>query len=409
VENLHDKKENENFANKNKNNIIMKTFLMVTFLFATFIANAQTNRLTVNPEVRLPKDSIESTRLISALNDFLDAIQHGNTEKWILPSEKLETELLTDEMKGMDKKDSMTFNPYLINVEALADIKAYSVWVSYMGIHGDTPVLRAIFELIAYKTEDGFRFSSPLLRNTKGWLKKEIDYLTYYYQDTIAENFIEQWTNAMFKYDKKLNNHQPVITYLCNDCNDMTCMLRLVGVNYLMDANGLDWLSTSYAIAGRKFAIYTQRLSRQSKVDVHDLFHWRANDVVSQEKRNHYMVCGCATLYAGSWGYSWAEIQKIFKTRMAYDKKTDWLKLYFERYDFWENPKYPLQITQFINALIIQKVEKEQGFSAVMELLSSRNMYNDRGNFFKVLEKITGINEKNFNKEVGKLIRNIEG
>jgi hypothetical protein len=385
----------------------MKKILVIFLLLATFIANAQTNRLTVNPEVRLPKDSVESVQLVAALDDFLEAIQHGSTEKWILPSEKLETGLLTDEMKGMDKKDSTTFKPYLINVEALADIKAYSVQVSYIGIREDTPVLRAIFELIAHKTEDGFRFSSPLLRNTKGWFKKEIDYLTYYYQDTVAENYIEQNTSAMFEYDKKLNNHIPVVLYLCDDCNEMSCMLRMVGVNYIMDANGFDWLSISYAIADRKYATYSRRLSRRTKVDVHDLFHWRANDVVPQEKRNHYMVCGCATLYAGSWVYSWEEIQEMFKTRMVYDKKTDWLKLYFERYDFGENPKYPLQITQFINALIIQKVEKEQGFSAVMELLSSGSMYNDRENFFKILEKVTGINEKNFNKEVGKLIRNI--
>jgi hypothetical protein len=37
-----------------------------------------------------------------------------------------------------------------------------------------------------------------------------------------------------------------------------------------------------------------------------------------------------------------------------------------------------------------------------MKLLSSGSMFNDRENFFRILEKITGINEKNFNKEVGK-------
>jgi hypothetical protein len=383
----------------------MKQFLVITFLFATFTSNAQTNRLTVNSEVRLPKDSVESVQLVSALNDFLDAIQHGNTEKWILPAEKLETELLTDEMKGMDKKDSMTFKPYLINVEALADIKAYSVQVSYMGIHDDAPVLRAIFELIVHKTEDGFRFSSPLVRNTKGWLKKEIDYLTCYYQDTVAENFIKQWTGALFEYDRKLNNKQPAVMYLCDDCDEMACMLRLAGVNYLMDANGLNWNSIRFTVADKEIGIYTRTISRQPQADVHDLFHWRANCVIPQEVRNHYMVCGCAHIYAGSWGYNWEEIQEIFKTRMVYDKKTDWLKLYFERYDFGENLKYSFQITQFINALIIQKIEKEQGFPAVMELFASGNMYNDRENFFRILEKVTGINEKNFNKEVGKLIQ----
>jgi hypothetical protein len=116
------------------------------------------------------------------------------------------------------------------------------------------------------------------------------------------------------------------------------------------------------------------------------------------------MICGCAYLYGGSWGISWEEIVKTFKTKMINNKHTDWLKLYDERYNFGESEEKHLLVTQFINALIIQKVEKEKGFAAVKELLSSGNFIKERGNFFKILEKITGINEKNFNKEVWKLI-----
>ncbi|MDR2651511.1 MAG: hypothetical protein LBC68_04245 [Prevotellaceae bacterium] len=387
----------------------MKKILMITFLFATLIADAQTNRLTVNSGIKLPKDSIESVQLVSALNDFLDAIQQDNTEKWVLPSEKFETELLTDEMKGMDKNDSIDFKPYLINVEALADKKTYSVQVSYAGIHGNTPVLRAIFELIAHKTENGFRFSSPLSRNTRNWFKKNVGYMTYRYQSTVAEKVLEQIANTIIEYDKKLNSNKPTDIYVCDDCDDMVCMLRLAGINYLMDINGFNWFSTNFTVTDKYIAIYTQSLLREKEVDMHDWFHWRANTVIPVEIRNHYMVCGCANIYAGSWEYSWEEIQKMFKAKMKYDKKTDWLKLYFERrYDFGESQAKPLLITQFINSLIIQKVEKEQGFSAVTELLASGNMYNDRENFFRILEKVTGINEKNFNKEVEKLIQNID-
>ncbi|MDR1170573.1 MAG: hypothetical protein LBK97_07045 [Prevotellaceae bacterium] len=53
------------------------------------------------------------------------------------------------------------------------------------------------------------------------------------------------------------------------------------------------------------------------------------------------------------------KIQKMFKARMKYDRKTDWLKLYFEQYNFGESQAKHLLITQFVNALIIQKVKKE--------------------------------------------------
>jgi hypothetical protein len=109
-------------------------------------------------------------------------------------------------------------------------------------------------------------------------------------------------------------------------------------------------------------------------------------------------------LYYGSWLISWTDIQKMFKTRMQYDNKTNWLKLYFDRYNFGENQERHLLVTQFINALIIQKVEQEQGFSAVMKLLASGNMYKDKNKFFDVLNEVTNINENNFNQKVGQLI-----
>jgi hypothetical protein len=168
--------------------------------------------------------------------------------------------------------------------------------------------------------------------------------------------------------------------------------------------NGINWNGLDFTVSGKDFSFNTRRLSRTRIYDFHDIFHSRAYRVISQEQRNTYMVCGCAYIYAGSWGMSWEDIQKMFKSRMSYDKKTDWLKLYFERYNFGESMEKHLLVTQYINALIIQKVEKEQGFSAIMELLASGNMYRNRENFFRILKKIAGINEKDFNKEVWKLI-----
>jgi hypothetical protein len=116
------------------------------------------------------------------------------------------------------------------------------------------------------------------------------------------------------------------------------------------------------------------------------------------------MVCGCAYVYGGSWRISWEDIKKMFKRRMVYNEDTDWLQLYFDRYNFGESQEKHLLVTQLINALIAEVVEKEQGFSAVMELMASGDMYKERASFFAALEKVTGINEKNFNKKVGDLM-----
>ncbi|MDR1895931.1 MAG: hypothetical protein LBR10_03985 [Prevotellaceae bacterium] len=382
-----------------------KLVFTVAVLFATLSTNAQTSYLTVGDNIRLPEDSIDRLQLVANLNDFLIAIQHGNTEKWVLPSEKAETELLIDEMKGMDKKDSMTFKPYLINVEALADIKAYSVQVSYMGINKGAPLLRAVFELVAHRTDDRFLFSSPLVRNTRNWKTKTIEYMTFYYQDVAMENTIDKYAKAVMEYDLKFNNTETTKgIYFCNDCDDITCILRLTGIIYDLAANGIDWNAIDFKVRDKVIKFYTQRHSHR-EFDPHKLFHAAADNTISPEKRNHYMICGYAYIYAGEFCINWENIQKLFKTRMKYDKKTDWLKLYFDRYNFGESNEKFLLTMQFINALILQKVEKEQGFQSVMELLASGSPYRDEENFFKILEKVTGINKKNFNKEVGKLLQ----
>ena len=111
-----------------------------------------------------------------------------------------------------------------------------------------------------------------------------------------------------------------------------------------------------------------------------------------------------ANVYSGCWGMNWQEIKALFKNKMFENKKQNWLQLYFDRHNFGESSAKYLFVTTFINGLLIEKVEKEQGFHAVKKLLASGDMHKDKDGFFKILEEVTGINEKNFNKKVGKLI-----
>jgi hypothetical protein len=59
-----------------------------------------------------------------------------------------------------------------------------------------------------------------------------------------------------------------------------------------------------------------------------------------------------------------------------------------------------------VDALIIQKLEKEKGFSAVWELLNCGKYQEGNENYFKMLEKLTGINKSNYNKKIWELVKN---
>ena len=114
---------------------------------------------------------------------------------------------------------------------------------------------------------------------------------------------------------------------------------------------------------------------------------------------------GCAYLYGGSWGLSWKEILEKFKAYAAARENADWLALYNESANFDEKAAHPLRADFAINALLVQKIEKEKGFAAIMELLSCGKKEADNANYFKALEKITGISKSDFSSTVVKLIK----
>jgi hypothetical protein len=388
----------------------IKYFFLIFFILVSSNINAQADYLIINENIRLPKDSIERKGLIDNLNMFLSSVKDNDSyENWILPNEKDKTQILITEIQDFMLKDTIGFKPYLINFELLGDKKVYSIQIAYISLlENYQPLLKAIFEFIVHKYNDTFLFSSPLSENTKEWKTRRFENLIFHYQNHIAESVIDQYIKIVPDYDKKLGIRKTTEYFFCDDCQDLASLLRLVGIYYKIDYNGLSWPMTDFDTEGRKVALYNRSMSRKEFVDPHDTFHGRANLAVPKNIQNYYMVCGCAYIYGGTWSgdwkIDWAGIQKRFKETSFNDKKTDWLKLYFERYNFGESKERPILITQFINALIIQKVEKEQGYSAVMKLFSSGNMYQDKDHFFKILEEVIGINEKNFNEKIRKLI-----
>ena len=82
----------------------MKKIFTLTLLIATIFANAQSKKLIVNEYIGLPKDSIEAKSLINSLDNFLIDAQKPNEEnKYILPSQKIETFIQLDEVNGIEK------------------------------------------------------------------------------------------------------------------------------------------------------------------------------------------------------------------------------------------------------------------------------------------------------------------
>src|SRR6218665_892442 len=383
----------------------MKLIYASVLLFTTLLANAQLNPLRVHSYIALPKDSIESKSLIASINNFLDAAQKPNEEnKFVFESEKTETFILLDEINGIEgnKKSDFFFSPYLTNVVPLEDHN-YLIQVSYIGVKGGAAYLRASVEFIAHKKDRSFLFSSPLLRNTKNWKVKKDGNRVFHYRHTINQKQVKEYNALVASFDSKLKLKNKVTDYYC--CGDITELLKQIGVDYKADYNGRTESVFSSLSGDRQLIVLGNRNSTFNEFDPHDLFHDRLSLVIPRSKVNKPVDEGCAYLYGGSWGMSWQEIFKNFKEQIAADKNTNWAEVK-ETPVYFKTKGFSNSADDIVNALLVQKIEKEKGFAGVWELLNVGPFEKGNEKYYQTLGKLTGITKANYKEKVWELINN---
>ncbi|TDQ16246.1 hypothetical protein DFQ04_2358 [Algoriphagus boseongensis] len=383
----------------------MKLIYTSLLLIVGTLVHAQSNKLLINPGIVLLKDSIESEKLTTALNDFLNAAQKPNDEnKLVLESQKVETFILLDEINGIQESkefnDAFFYKPYLTNVVAL-EASNFLIQVSYIGTHENNAFLRASFELIAHKKNDSFVFSSPLLRNTQNWKVEKVGNNIFHYKNTINETKVKEFGKLAFAFDSKLKSENKLTDFYCTD--NLIELQKLVGVQYKSDYNGIVQSVWSSTLGDRKVVVFGNQNATFNNFDPHDLFHDRLSLVISRSKLNRAVDEGCAYLYGGSWGMTWNEIFQAFKAQVASNRNTNWAEIketpvYFKTSGFNNSADY------IVNALLVQKIEKEKGFEGVWELLNVGPAEKGNEKYYLTLENLTGITKANYNEEIWKLI-----
>ena len=383
----------------------MKFIPALAFFLATLSASAQTPYLRINPNIVLPKDSIESKTLTASLSDFLLSAQKPNEEnKFIFDGERIETFIQLDEVSGIEKsgkfKDDFFYKPYLTNVVPLRD-NTYLIQVSYMGTNENEALLRASFEFIAHKTNNTFVFSSPLLRNTKNWEVEKAGNNIFHYQNTINKDKVKEFNKLTSSFDGKLKSTSKITDYYF--CGNIIDLQKLIGVDYKSDYNGRTESVWSSSFGDRKLVIAGNNNESFNNFDPHDLWHDRLGLVIARSKVNKPVDEGCAYLYGGSWGLSWKEIFKAFKEQVASNRTMNWIEIketpvYFKTKEFNNSADY------IVNALLIQRIEKEKGFAGVWELLNVGPVETGNEKYYQTLEKLTGITKANYNDKVWELV-----
>jgi hypothetical protein len=379
------------------------TFALLLALY-TITGYAQTKPVIIPPYLHMQGDSVQGKLLIASLNDFLNQLSKPNSGNTLVLKDVLpETSALIDEMrdmadgKGADKKN---IYPCYITNAAMLDSTSYLIQLAYMGVANSVPVLRAAFTLTAQKAEGRFYFGSPLKNNTRGWQIKKDGSFSFYYSSALNLDKVNIYVKKAKEFDKRLHapNYQTQV-YLCDN---LPKAMRLLGIDYKLDYNGYGQSNLSAFENNIDLSLTGREVNDQAALDLHDLWHSRLHRAVSVTIINKPLDEASAYLYGGSWGISWPEIFKRFKSYMGDNK--DWLTAFNDNKNFGTSQQYHLYVSYVINALIIQQLEKDKDFAAVIELISCGKKEAANENYFKALEKITGITKANFNDRVGKLV-----
>lgn len=379
----------------------------MVFAMAAITSLSHAQSVIVPGNINLPNDSVVKNQLISSLNGFLSQKRNPNRDNaFVWKDNLLETSAFLDEIKYIDRNfktnEDNFYQCYLTNVIQLND-NDFMVQFSYMRVTESAPVLHAAFKLNAKRANGQFYFYSPLKQNTVTWKTKKVGTITWHYKDTMNKTNIRLFEASILSYDKRLNCL--VESFDSYYCDNLSEVLQLVGIEYEADLNATKNGSLSSHEDNRD--LYVNGGSYYgSFYDPHDLWHDRLRTVMKSAIINRPVDEGCAYLYGGSWGYTWEEVKERFRKYLAANPHPDWLKLYIETTNFEDGDK-PMKVGYMLNALIAQKLEREKGFAAIKELLGCGPREKGDDNYFKALNKLTGINKSNFNAEMDKLVKGL--
>ena len=282
----------------------MKLKQLYTLLFVSIwlCTNAQISTAEIHSDIVMPTDSLECKSLLFSVNAFLSSAEENSVNKWVLPAEKIETQILIDEIYNIKKsnvfKSDSFFKAYLTNITPLEENK-YVVSIAYMGINENSPILRANFELITQKINGVFLISSPLKRKTKHWKTKKIQNHLFHYPYTADDKALNKFVEKVVFYDEKLSNNTGEKHYYI--CKNETNPLELFGVNYKLDYNGDD-LITRYTSQLENKSLWVANESHIYSYNFHDLWHNRLSLLISRRDVHRRVDCHIATLYGGIWG-----------------------------------------------------------------------------------------------------------
>jgi len=254
----------------------MKNVFYLFVLLFCFNSNAQNILVPESLNFKI-EDSIQSQILTNLDSLFFQINRDKINDRFIL-SEK--SKLTVSVLKGLknyeeNKKDSISdfYKKQLINCYSIEG-NQYFLSIAYISA---TAELKAIFNLIAKKEDNEFRFALPLQYLTRNWNSKTVGTTRYFFKNELNEERAAIFNSKNITIAQKLGvRSEGFKFYMCANYQEI---LQLLGYEYDLESAGTT--RNGYGVdEGHIFSI-------QNNEDFsHDVFHYYSGKINENKNRN---------------------------------------------------------------------------------------------------------------------------
>lgn len=374
---------------------IMKN-LLTPILLLIYFASFSQQEILENSWIQFSKDSVINTKLQKSLDAFLIEANKDNFENKYVENEHYKKyeyffQQFINYSNSNYYKDSLFFKPQLLKSFSYEKEDFY-ITLQFIGVSKNKPLTTKILEFKAKPKEDYYQFFCLFEENIENWKSDTKKGVTFHYSNTYNEEKATRFVKFNQKLEKLTKQKSPILNYY--KCKDTQEALAIFGIKYSYRRSNSDYgfgLSNDYGsfITGINSEDY-----------LHDHVHSFFGKIYENKETWREFEEGIAIYYGGNWGVSLSELKTVLKNELKGNSNFDFLAEFkkgrkSKRYD----GKHLYD--RIMNAIFAELIINKHGFDAVIEVLHC----GDNGeNIYTQLDKKLGINEKNFNKKLKKLL-----
>ncbi|MBD8081465.1 hypothetical protein [Chryseobacterium caseinilyticum] len=344
-----------------------------------------------------------------------DVVNHFFLEKSIKnedltiinPDNKLETWLFLNELRKL-QNSKVFINNYTLMYE-VTSVEAgnkdnFTIRLNCYFEDKEIKNSVAKIEIILQEINSKYLVSSTIKNNLTHWKLKSIENYSFYSGKEVDEKNLRDFIAKNNKLSFNLKEQKIPTKVYCVD--DIFNAYGLLGIDYKRDNSPNNFFLGVELARDNNQSTMIVATEKGMLEDFSFGTLWKARITEKYPIKNLYVPVleGYSYINDGDPFYKWEQLWIQFKSTYSDSQKTDWLSLYGTKENF-SLPSTPKYTENVLNALLIKKIEKEKGFSSVLELLNCGKFDSEnQDNYFKTLEKVSGITKANFNENIDKLI-----